>query len=51
MRVTDAVLLITDAGSDSPPVANIWAVLIVWRIIRTVLCCIVYHFVLSHKHT
>jgi len=37
MHVTDAILLITDASSDSPPLDNIRAVMIVWRTIRTVL--------------
>jgi len=26
-----------------PPADNIWAMLIAWKIIRTVLCCILYH--------
>lgn len=40
------VLLLTDKWHSSPPIDNNWAVMIVWtmrgKIIRTVLCCIVY---------
>jgi len=40
--------------TPSPPVDIIWAMMIVWRkigkIIRTVLCCVVYNWY-AHTHT
>ena len=51
----DSWMLCNDTLPPSPPVDNIWIMVIIWRlrgnIIRTALCWIVWHNVHSQQHT